>query len=43
MPPSSPPGYDKAKTDALKITATGSNLVHRVNTSFATLAAMHRE
>ena len=38
-----PPGYDKAKADALKISATGSNTAHRVNTSFVTLAAMLRE
>ena len=35
-----PPGYDKAKVDALKITATRSSTAHRVNTSLATLAAI---
>ena len=38
-----PPGYDKAKADALKIIATGSNTAHRVNTFFVTLAVMLRE
>ena len=38
-----PPGYDKAKADALKITTTGSSATHRVNTALATLAAMQRE
>ena len=43
LPPSSPPRYHKAKTDALKITAPESSTAHRVNTSLATLAAMQRE
>ena len=38
-----PPGYDKTKADALKITATGSGAAHRVNTALATLAALQRE
>ena len=38
-----PPGYDKTKVDALKITATGSGAAHRVNTALATLAALQRE
>ena len=35
--------YDKAKADALKIHTTGNNIVYRVNTSFAALAAMRQE
>ena len=42
-PPSSSPGYDKAKADALKITATGSSAAHPVNTALATLGAMQQE
>ena len=38
-----PPGYDKTKADALKITATGSGAAHRVNTALAILAALQRE
>ena len=38
-----PPGYDKTKADALKITATGSGAAHRVNTALTTLSALQRE